>query len=958
MNQKENEKWLDELISRTVNSDGLEFDVEKWKEKHSEEYQILKSRTREGQGLPANILGLIAKHRVTRLAAAAVIIAAAIIGLHYLPDPVGFTAPAFGEVIQNMQRMKWIYFFKEDLQEGTIREQVWASPELQILAGTGIKGWVAFVDCKAKREYNYSPQQGAIEVSYPQEDAGGMYGVYVFSRLGLMDEVIRMHEEEDAYITKEKATYNGKDAIVYRFEVGLSSDVAEISNWVVDAETHLPIINEVLRVASGGQVQRSHRFAFDYPDTGPKDIYDLGVPEDVNVIDKTPSEAVEEVLRAYQESSKSTVKRYIALIKQWDQPRYIEYGDGLRKRVERYELAINGSDWMAKKEFYRKQMGDTFDSVFLWLKNTEVMSRVNIELHDGIFYYRIHAGEMRDGKGPRREREYSLRGVFAQLGWPQMRFEGEVTEDAYSREHGLICVNGAYIDRNRDYICTKWGSREVVEFGRTESGHWYAKKVEGAEGTATVYLKENPDFPRDIFSPNSLPNYAEWESNDVEAGFVIRKPRSDSNEVPAYEGFTPLHMAVFTGNMEAARRLLAGGADVNPRFNSGATPMELAAAAGRLDMVKLLFEHGAGFTNLEGHCALAAAVDGGNLEVVRFMLDNGVDVNGFYKDGETALHHAAEQAKTEFVKLLLEYGADVEIKGGRWDSHSALYSTVNGCIFADRARYKDYVATARLLLEAGADVDTKGQGLTPLSLLCLEVNLLRGKPNIELIKLLLDSGADVNFHRPGDCTPLINAVITKNLELTKTLVEGGADPFIEMHSLWPSPIAADIAALNGSREIEELLREYMEPRVSADNKAIRGVITRLLNAVRDGSSDAVREIDLDCPLHKGMWESRLKTLHDDYAGHYELFDDILSMRAQSGWAEVIMKGPEADKERYFSIMLMHYPDDSWKVVSWYSHSRSLDPKYLFQHPPSLGMRRSDLDDYRNSLFKAAGKRMN
>jgi hypothetical protein len=207
-----------------------------------------------------------------------------------------------------------------------------------------------------------------------------------------------------------------------------------------------------------------------------------------------------------------------------------------------------------------------------------------------------------------------------------------------------------------------------------------------------------------------------------------------------------------------------------------------------------------------------------------------------------------------------------------------------------------------------------------------------------------------------DGTPLINAVIAKNLELTKALVEAGADPFIEEHSLWPSPIAADIAALNGSKEIEELLREYMEPRVSADNKAIRGVITRLLNAVRDGSSDAVKEIDVDCPLHKGMWESRLKTLHDDYAGHYELFDDILSMRAQNGWAEVIIKRPEADKKQYLSIELMQYPDDSWKVVLWGYSTRRLDRNSLLQHPPAQSTRRN-LDDYRSALFKSAGKRM-
>ncbi|MHC4498027.1 MAG: ankyrin repeat domain-containing protein [Planctomycetota bacterium] len=904
------------------------------------------------------MLNAILNSRITKLAAAAVIIAAAITGLHYLPGPVGFTAPAFGEVIENMQQMKWIYFFKEDVQEGTIREQVWASPELQILAGTGTKGWVAFVDCKGKREYIYSPQQGEIEVSYLEEDVGGMYRVYVFSRLGLMDEIIRMHEKEDAYITKQKATYNGRDAIVYRFEIGLSADVAEISNWVVDAQTHLPIINEVVRVTSGGQLQRSHRFAFDYPQSGPQDIYDLGVPEDVNVIDKTPSEAVEEVLRAYQESSKSTVKRYIAVIKQWDQPRYIEYCDGLRKRVERYALAVGVSDWSDERDFYQEQMGNTFDSVFHWLKNTEVMSCVFIELHDGICYYEIDAGDMRDGEGPRRDREYSLTGRFVQLGWPQIRFEGEVTEDDHSREHGLICVNGAYIDPNRDYICRKRGRREVVEFGQTASGHWYPKKVEEPGGTKTVYLKENPDFPQDIFSPNSLPNYAEWDSNDVEAGFVIRKPRSDSNEVPEYEGFTPLHMAVFTGNMEAARRLLAAGADVNPGFNSGATPMELAAAGGRLDMVKLLFEHGAGFTSLEGHCALAAGVDGGNLEVVRFMLDNGVDVNGLYKDGEAALHHGAEQAKTEFVRLLLQYGAEVEIKAGRYAQYTPLFGAVRKSrhVYRDN-RMKDYVETARLLLEAGADVDTPSSRVTPLLHLCQELEFRRF-PNMDLLKLLVEYGADLNFSWDGSQTPLIHAVQTKNVEAVEILLEAGANPFAEPNCAIARPIAIHVAAGLKAKEIEKLLWRYMEPKASETNRAIEAGSRRFLEAVkRADCNEALKATDL-----KGLdlvgfgtspkWlRSRIEELHGDYAPKYELFDEILKIRFQSGFAEAVIAPPEAN-DKYLVLDLMELPDGKWKVVQWGKQGLK-SPQNVYGVPAYDS--RSELEDYRNSLFKAAGK---
>ena len=44
MNDRKNEKWLDELIARTIDSGKPQFDSEKWKEKYHEEFKILLSR--------------------------------------------------------------------------------------------------------------------------------------------------------------------------------------------------------------------------------------------------------------------------------------------------------------------------------------------------------------------------------------------------------------------------------------------------------------------------------------------------------------------------------------------------------------------------------------------------------------------------------------------------------------------------------------------------------------------------------------------------------------------------------------------------------------------------------------------------------------------------------------------------------------------------------------------------
>jgi len=77
MKKHGNEKPLDELISRTINTEKLQFDAGKWKQKYPDEFQTLLSRATKGDSArQPDILKVILKSPLTKLAAAAVIIVA------------------------------------------------------------------------------------------------------------------------------------------------------------------------------------------------------------------------------------------------------------------------------------------------------------------------------------------------------------------------------------------------------------------------------------------------------------------------------------------------------------------------------------------------------------------------------------------------------------------------------------------------------------------------------------------------------------------------------------------------------------------------------------------------------------------------------------------------------------------------------------------------------------------
>ena len=77
MDKEKNEKHLDELISRAINTEKPQFDAEKWKQKYPAEFQSLLSRKAKGDSdRHPSIPIVILKSPLTKLAAAAVIIVA------------------------------------------------------------------------------------------------------------------------------------------------------------------------------------------------------------------------------------------------------------------------------------------------------------------------------------------------------------------------------------------------------------------------------------------------------------------------------------------------------------------------------------------------------------------------------------------------------------------------------------------------------------------------------------------------------------------------------------------------------------------------------------------------------------------------------------------------------------------------------------------------------------------
>ncbi|XP_067686318.1 ankyrin homolog isoform X2 [Haliotis asinina] len=223
-----------------------------------------------------------------------------------------------------------------------------------------------------------------------------------------------------------------------------------------------------------------------------------------------------------------------------------------------------------------------------------------------------------------------------------------------------------------------------------------------------------------------------------------------------------LHVAVLHSDMETITALCSHGADTNIKDGNNRTPIFLATAAARLDVVKFLIGKGVDLNSQTSskRSALIEAVCLNRLNLVDALIGAGADLELEDIKGTTALGHAMMEPRVsvKIVNRLVEAGCNVNKKTQKG---------ATPLMFAVSLKKLDKI---KALIKAGADVNAVDSANNTAFHLATNDG-----QSVNIAKFLLHNGAHPDLKDRFGKTPLENAVIQGKLRVIQLLLLADCD---------------------------------------------------------------------------------------------------------------------------------------------------------------------------------------
>lgn len=250
---------------------------------------------------------------------------------------------------------------------------------------------------------------------------------------------------------------------------------------------------------------------------------------------------------------------------------------------------------------------------------------------------------------------------------------------------------------------------------------------------------------------------------------LLLKYKGDVNSFNYSYSDSPLDDAIICGHGDCVKLLIQHGARVNINYalnfavhNNDSKYMSFLLQNCKQEALDFLFLEGSGNAN----SLLTAAMKRGNLQIIRQILDLGVDINEADFMGVTPL---MEARTTEVAHILIQNGADVnQISNSHSGSNTPLIHFIENSYFHSSTSNNNSctLEVVRLLLQNGASVNARNKdGRTALMISATK------RVSSKLLQILVEHGADGSDRDSDGNTSVMQAIIKGCEENVITLIK-------------------------------------------------------------------------------------------------------------------------------------------------------------------------------------------
>ena len=278
----------------------------------------------------------IVNSRITKLAAAAVIIIAAYVVLDQSGSPIDITTVTFAQMTENMKNMPWLHGVVEGtdarLEGGADKLEAWFCFERKITVNKHGSGEVRFQDDSKQILQVYDSATNTITISRVTPLDWNQLGG---SALDIPNVIIKMFEDAGEKVTRESGKYKGKDALIFKMSAFLGGMDMKVE-MTVDAKMHVVVFINQKAFDKTDKLIFDANAHFDYPETGPESIYDVGVPRSAKTVHNEKEEEKTTYHNAFVEAIAAVDSR-----ENWPEPRDLVVAYWQARNAKNYaEMAI------------------------------------------------------------------------------------------------------------------------------------------------------------------------------------------------------------------------------------------------------------------------------------------------------------------------------------------------------------------------------------------------------------------------------------------------------------------------------------------------------------------------------------------------------------------------------------------------------------------------------------------